>query len=200
MKQYLVMGLIILSAFSACNRSNSNLADKPKTKTFSSKVILDWNEMAYNAMGGVSYQHSLLASRINAMMHIAMHDAVNAVIPQFKTYALNKTDDKADPVVAAAFAAHGVLIAAFPEKQLSLDSLLKISIAGVPDSLIANRSRLIGKEAAAAILNRRSNDGALADPFGKIDPSNTAGTYQAVPPFDILFAPFWKNMQPFGIT
>ncbi|HTE26645.1 vanadium-dependent haloperoxidase [Flavitalea sp.] len=200
MKQYLVMGVIILSAFCACNRSNSNLADKPKTKTFSSKVVLDWNEMAYNAMGGATYQHSLLASRINTMMHIAMHDAVNAVIPQFKTYALNKTDDKADPVVAAATAAHDVLIAAFPEKRASLDSMLQVSLHGLNDSVALYRGREIGKEAASAILAMRSNDGALADPFGKIDPSNAAGTYQAVPPFDILFAPFWKNMQPFGIT
>ena len=194
------MGVIILSALCACNRSNSNLGDKPKTKTFSNKVVLDWNEMAYNAMGGTSYQHSLLASRINAMMHIAMHDAVNAVIPQFKTYALKKTDDKADPVVAAAAAAHGVLIAAFPEKRSSLDSMLQISLQGLNDSIALNRGREIGKDAASAIIAIRSNDGALEDPFGKIDPSNTAGTYQAVPPFDILFAPFWKNMKPFGIN
>ncbi|MHA4846293.1 vanadium-dependent haloperoxidase [Flavitalea antarctica] len=200
MKQYLVMGAIFISALCACNRSNSISADKPKPKTFSNKVVLDWNEMAYNAMGGAAYQHSLLASRINAMMHIAMHDAVNAVIPQFKTYAFNKRDENADPVVAAASAAHGVLVAAFPEKRSSLDSMLQASTATATDPIASQKGMQTGKEAAAAILALRSNDGALADPFGAITPSNTPGIYQAVPPFDIVFAPFWKNMQPFGIS
>ena len=200
MKQYLVMGAFILSALCACNRANGILGDKPKSKTFSNKVVLDWNEMAYTAMGGAAYQHSLLASRVNAMMHIAMHDAVNAVMPEFKSYALKKTDHKADPVVAAATAAHDVLLAAFPDKRASLDSLLQVSTAAVTDSVAANRGRQIGKEAAQAIITLRSNDGALKDPMATIDPPDAAGVYQVVPPFNIVFAPFWKDMQTFGIA
>lgn len=200
MKQYLVMGVFILSALCACNRSHSILADKPKSKTFSNKVVLDWNEMAYTAMGGAAYQHSLLASRVNAMMHIAMHDAVNAVIAEFKTYAMKKTDHKADPVIAAATAAHDVLLASFPDKRVSLDSLLQVSTAAVTDSVASDRGRQIGKEAALAILALRSNDGALKDPFTALDPTDAAGAYQVVPPFNIVFAPFWKDMQTFGIT
>jgi hypothetical protein len=43
-------------------------------------LILEWNEVAYQAFGGEAYLHSLMASRINAMTHIAMHDALNAFI------------------------------------------------------------------------------------------------------------------------
>lgn len=199
MKRYLVMGAIFISAFCACNRSNSIVADKPKAKTFSNKVVLDWNEMAYTAMGGAAYQHSLLAARVNAMMHIAMHDAVNAVIPEFKTYALTRTDEKANPIAAAASAAHYVLLSAFSEKKSSLDSLLKISLAEVTDTIALSKGRQLGKDAGTAILALRANDGALADPIAAVDPANAAGTYQAVPPFNILFAPFWKEMKTFGI-
>ena len=52
-------------------------------------VVLEWNEIAFQAFGGPAYQHSLMASRINAMTHIAMHDALNAIQPQYETYAYN---------------------------------------------------------------------------------------------------------------
>src|SRR5688572_3297605 len=159
MKRLLVMGAFMISAFCACNRTNSILAQTPKAKPRSNKAILDWNEMAYTSMGGAAYQHSLLASRVKAMMHIAMHDAPNAVIPEFRTYALTKMDSKADPVAAAAHAAHSVLLAAFPERKSSLDSMLKISTASITDLDALDRGKQLGGEAATAILTLRANDG-----------------------------------------
>jgi hypothetical protein len=32
-----------------------------------------------------------------------------------------------------------------------------------------------------------------------VPPSGKAGDYQAVPPFDILFAPYWEDVKPFGL-
>ena len=65
-----------------------------------------------------------------------------------------------------------------------------------PDQL----NQELGEQAAFVILSSRSNDGALTEPITAVEPSNSAGTYQAVPPFNILFAPFWKDMQTFGIS
>jgi hypothetical protein len=44
------------------------------------------------------------------MMHLAMHDAVNAVDARYASYLPIESDRAADPVVAAASAAHGVLL------------------------------------------------------------------------------------------
>lgn len=68
-------GLIITLFTLACNKSN-----RPETlpDNISSAVILAWNEVAYDAMGGATNQHSLFGSRIYAIVHAAMHDvAVN---------------------------------------------------------------------------------------------------------------------------
>ncbi len=200
MKKKLFAGVLVVLALIACNRSNKVGNETPDLEKFSSKVIIDWNEMAYTAMGGEAYQHSLLASRINAMVHIAMHDALNAVNPVFKSYFKAKTDPGADPIVAAATAAHEVLLSQFPDKKLSLDSLLNLSVANIADSSAVSKGRAIGKEAAMAIITARANDKALSDPIGPIEPSTTPGVYQGVPPTEFLFAPFWKSMKTFGIN
>lgn len=188
----------------ACNPSNGSDPSPVDPNAvplagYSNRVVLDWNEMAFRAMGGPTYQHSLLASRINAMTHLAMHDALNAVAPGYQTYALQRRDTAAEPVAAAASAAHAVLMASFPDKKAMLDSALAQSLAGIPTGNALNRALALGQEAAAAILTRRGGDGALDNPIAPIVPSAEAGVYQAVPPFDFVFAPFWKTMRPFGL-
>src|SRR5690606_30582281 len=41
--------------------------------------------------------------------------------------------------------------------------------------------------------------GAFQNPIVAITPSIVPGVYQAVPPFDFVFAPFWTTMKPFGL-
>lgn len=204
MKKLLFLALLLGSTLLACNRTNGSEPspvdpDAVPLAGYSNRVILDWNEMAFQAMGGTAYQHSLLAARINAMTHLAMHDALNAVAPRYQTYAFQSTDASANPVAAAASAAHRVLVASFPDKKPMLDSALTQSLAGVGKGDALDRGLALGTQAAEAILARRGTDGALQNPIASLDPSATPGVYQVVPPFDFVFAPFWKTMLPFGL-
>ncbi|MCF0072877.1 phosphatase PAP2 family protein [Dyadobacter sp. CY261] len=194
--------LTLVSFFAACNRSNGVDPDDnvPFLKEYSNKVILDWNQVAFNAMGGATYQHSLVASRVNAMVHLAMHDALNGVAPAFKTYALQTRDAAADPIAAAATAAYDVLLVSFPDKKTMLDSALTVSLATVKDTDKLARGKALGKEAAAGIIGLRKNDGELQDPIAPVEPSTVPGIFQGVPPMSFIFAPFWKTMKPFGLT
>ncbi|MGZ8550735.1 MAG: hypothetical protein ACXWV2_08740, partial [Chitinophagaceae bacterium] len=65
-------GTIGLISFSR-NNDHVNTTEK-----LPGKAVLEWNETAFKAFDGPGYQHSLMASRINAMTHLAMHDALNA--------------------------------------------------------------------------------------------------------------------------
>jgi hypothetical protein len=204
MKRIKLLAFVMISTILlACNRSNGVSptpgTDIPELKQYSNQVVLDWNQMAFKAMGGATYQHSLLASRLNAMVHLAMHDALNGVAPGYKTYALQLRDSKANPVAAAATAAHGVLLVSFPDKKEMLDSALAISLTGITSQDALDRGKELGKAAAAGILALRQNDGALQDPISPLEPVTTPGKYQVVPPFAFIFAPFWKTMQPFGL-
>ena len=179
---------------------DENLLDEPAGfKQYSNQIILDWNLAAFEAMGGASYQHSLLAARINAMVHIAMHDALNAIAGRYQTYALTEKNNDADPIAAAVSAAYEVLVASFPDQKAMLDGRLAESLAQVAEGKRKTDGIALGKKAAQLILNQRQNDGALSDPIGAIEPSTVPGVYQAVPPFAFVFAPHWKTMQPFGM-
>ena len=104
-----------------------NKEQETSVKNNSNLVVLQWNEVAYHAFGGANYQHSLMASRINAMMNLAIHDAVNAVEPVYEFYIFKGNDEAADPVAAAAAAAYTVLLNELPGKKEYLDSALQES-------------------------------------------------------------------------
>jgi methionine-rich copper-binding protein CopC len=189
-----VAAFISLLAGSCSKKERHELAKKlPNT------VVLVWNENAYLAFGGTAYQHSLQASRINAMMHIAMHDAVNAVYPVYASYKFTGKDAAADPVAAAASAAHTVLVNVLPESKNFLDSCLAESLMDVKNGEKKNRGIELGKQAAQAILQDRANDGSDQNPIVQIPVSNVPGVYQVVPPFDFQFAPFWENVKLFSL-
>ncbi len=165
------------------------------------KIILDWNEVTLQAEGGPSYQHALLSSRVNAMVHIAMHDAINAIIPAYEQHAY-KTHGwtSANPFAAAASAAYTVLKGSFPESISILDSALAASLSTVPDGAQKNKGITLGTEAGNAILALRANDGALENPVVTIPVSTVRGVYNVVPPFTFVFAPHWKTMQTFSLN
>ena len=203
----LLASTLVFSILVACNHSkgvnpgdNGDSSQKvPYLGEYSNQVILDWNQVALQAMGGPTYQHSLVGARLNAMVHLAMHDALNAIAPGFQPYALKRQDSGANPIAAAATAAHGVLVASFPDKKAMLDSALNQSLAKQTAGNALNQGKALGNEAAAAILGLRKDDGAFQDPIAPVAPSTQPGVHQAMPPMPFLFAPFWKTMQTFGL-
>ena len=187
---------IAASLISACSR---NIGPVSVVEKLPNTVVLQWNEIAFKAFDGPVYQHSLMASRINAMMHLAMHDAINAVYPVYQTYAFTGIDKNADVIAAAVSAAHAVLVNEIPGKKNYLDSALQVNLEAIKNPEAKEKGITLGKQAAQAILALRANDGASADPVGLIPPSEVPGVYNVVPPFNFIFAPFWENIKPFGL-
>lgn len=181
--------------FIACNK---NIAPKAPAE-LPGTLVLQWNETAYETFGGKQYQHSLQAARINAMVHLAMHDALNAIEARYERFAFNGKDQKADPVVAASYAAYTVLLNQVPAKKNFLDSSLSYYLEGIDMEDAQLRGIELGKAAAQAVLNNRLNDGADVDPIGVVVPSVEPGVYQVVPPFNFVFAPTWVNMKLFSL-
>lgn len=176
------------------NESSTNSPDLlPNT------IILNWNETAYEAFGGKAYVHSPMASRINAMMHLAIHDGLNGIQEKYERYAFQGNDAGANPFATVAAAAHTVLLAEIPDKKGFLDSALASAIADVKDTAARNRGLLLGKAAGEAVLQKRGNDGNAGELLVPIAPSTTPGVYQGVPPFNMLFAPHWQDVQLFSL-
>lgn len=190
--------MLLLAALGIISCSKSKESSGPVSSQ-SSQTILYWNEVAYNAFGGAQYQHSLMASRINAIMHLAIHDALNGIEEKYSRYAFTGKDDKADANAAAASAAHLILLNEIPARKSFLDSALTESLAAVKNAEARTRGIALGKAAAQDVLSKRGNDGSAGEVLGQIPPSSQPGVYQPVPPFNIFFAPHWENVKLFSL-
>lgn len=167
-------------------------------------VVTDWSLTAYQVIkAAVGYQDPMAASRSLAMMHLAMHDAANAVRPRYRRYALTAlpaASTQADAAVAAATAAHDVLAALYPQPQAA--ALLRAQLdrttfdAGLGQAVEAGTR--VGKAAAAAVLARRAADGSgTTEPYVQ---RTQPGQYRFTAPFDFAAAPHWRNVTPFGLA
>ncbi len=200
LKPLIYLGIVLVSfSFTACEKNPIEPKSVNVFPAVSNKVILDWNTTALNAMEAPNYQHVLVASRLYAMVHIAQYDALNSIKPVYKKYCNTTGDASAHPVAAAAFAAYTVLLHHLPEKKAMLDSQLAKAIDTIVDLNAKQKGIALGLQCGNAIIEQRKDDGAFQDPVGVIAPSTVPGVYQAVPPFNFVFAPFWKTMKPFGL-
>lgn len=192
--------LLLAAIFSfACSESGGiEYGPKIPFRNHSNAIVLQWNTIAYETMLEPAYD-PMIASRIFAMMHIAMHDALNGIAPVYETYSLQQQDKKADPVAALSAAAYTVLAESFPDKKAQLDAALAEAIKGVKSGDARERGLTLGEMAGKAIVALRNDDGAFADPIAEVNNPAVPGLYQAVPPTPFVYAPFWATLPTFGI-
>ena len=165
-------------------------------RSVSGETIVRWNQNAVTIANGPA----LPMMRELAIVHIAMHDAANAVERHYKTYSRIARDRRADPALAAAAAAHDALVALKPSRVAEIDAMFQTDLARVTDADKLHRSLTVGAAAANAILARRADDGSNAMvtyTFGPVEP----GVYQPVPPAGTNVAfPHWPDVTPFVMT
>ena len=132
-------------------------ADKPARHHDGAAVIVEWNRQLLTAAEAEDGFLTLKGVRTAAMMHLAMHDALNTIVPVYERYALSDGPRAADPVSAVAQAAHDVLVALYPNQQAALDAALVRWLAAAGP--LRDRGVELGHAAASAILARREDDG-----------------------------------------
>ncbi|MCA8948847.1 MAG: vanadium-dependent haloperoxidase [Planctomycetes bacterium] len=97
------------------------------------------------------------------MMHLAMHDALNAVERRYEAFAFDGPEAEvgsaaAGPIAAAAHAAFAVAIAQYPDRRTELEDELARWVGAAGGGALAS-SRTIGESAARAVLATRAGDG-----------------------------------------
>ena len=155
-------------------------------------VITQWNEQAL-ASGG--------ASRTLAMVHLAMFDAINAIVPRYQPYLrLPQPPAGALAEAAAAGAAYGVLIRLQRGQAVTLEAALASSLAPFPDGDARRRGLLYGDLVADAMYRARLADNILA-PGPIYISTGLPGAYQVTTPGPAQ--PISTNAQnwiPFALT
>jgi hypothetical protein len=161
--------------------------------------VVRWNRLATDA--AVAEQiDPLTESRVFAITHAAMHDALNAIDRRYEPYREGvAAAPGALPEAAVAAAAHAALIELMPARKADFDLQFAETLAQIQDKPAAAAGMRVGRQAAARLLALRRDDGAsrpVAHPAG-----TKAGEYRPTPPdfTPALFA-HWGKVQPFVLT
>ena len=98
-----------------------------------------------------------------ATLHVAIYDAVNAIVGTHKRYAATPSTPAAgaSQEAATAAAAYGVLKALFPNRSAQYQAAYDSFIAAIPADDARTRGIAVGTEVATAIVALRANDGRL---------------------------------------
>jgi PAP2 superfamily len=177
----------------------------------------------WNANAGAAATAACLAplnnplheSRIYAMMHVAVHDAVNAIDRRSRPYAFDaQAPAGASPDAAVAAAARDVLAALIAQLPLelhtqacidagiaSVQSAYTAALAAIPNGQAKTQGIAVGQAAAAAILHLRANDGAVGPFLNFACPQQTEpGEYQCTPGTPFIVFEGWENVVPFVLA
>ena len=159
-------------------------------------VVTDWNVITLQAAtaAGLNPQRQ---HRVAAMVHVAMHDAVNSVAPRYESYAVHvPLATHASIEAAAVQAAYGVLIRLLPSQAAMLDAGRSASLSGIPDAPAKAAGVAVGEAVAGPIVWLRSSDGSDVD--GTYTFGSGPGEYQSTPPtFGNPSIPAWRFVTPF---
>jgi hypothetical protein len=162
--------------------------------------VVRWNEVATTTTGALQMD-PLTESRVLAMLHLAMHDAVNAIVRRYQPYAFAETAPaEASADAAVATAARDVLVALIPAQAATYERAYTAALDSIAaDAQARAQGVAVGHRAAQAMLARRASDG--ADRPVAYTPRDVAGDYRPTPP-DLTPAMFvhWGAVTPFALT
>src|SRR5690349_10042925 len=115
-------------------------------------LVTDWNAKG-EAITIEKQVPPAIATRTMALLQVAMFEAINAVDRRYTPYKLDLAAEKnTSKEAAAAAAAHGVLMALYPDQRANLDTALAVSLGAIAEGGPKDRGVALGRKAAAEIV------------------------------------------------
>ena len=163
--------------------------------------VIQWNGTLLQILQTPGAQPATVhPTRSMAIVHLAMYDAVNAIVGGHAPYLVLHAPRSASPEAAAAAAAHTTLLALFPRQRGVIDAKYADSLAQIGDGAHVRQGIRVGDEAANAILAARADDGSDAVPPAFV-PASGPGEYQLTPPnFQQPVFTHWASVRPFALA
>lgn len=165
---------------------------------FGGAEIVRWNELAMDVLTPsgrpVTTQHFVVTA-----MHVAMYDAVMAVEGGFEPFGTDiAAPDGASATVAAATAAHRVLVGFLPDNAGTFDAALAVTLAESPDGQAEQDGFAVGEAAGWGTLAARLGDGSQSGPSPSVPPPGT-GVWQPTPPAVSGLNPWIAEAKPYTL-
>jgi len=164
-------------------------------------VVLDWNTAALAAVRATNTPPPP-TSRNLAILHIAIHDAVNGLRGRYESWMQHQgAPSNASEEAAGTTAAHDVLVALFPTQTAAFDALNTSILAGIPDGPRKTRGIAWGAQVASEVLAARAGDGSgnTAPYLGSMEPGRWRPTLSFGGIVRPALLPLWGRVVPFGL-
>jgi membrane-associated phospholipid phosphatase len=197
----LALMLAVALPFAGCNDSATEAAIERSR----ADMAIAWNERVLTIAEAEDHFLTLKGVRTAAMMHAAMHDALNAVHRRYRPYVYATDTPRANPVAAAAQAAYEVAVSQYPGKRADFDAELQLWLASIgADRRDLDPGIALGREVAAAVLRQREGDGWDTVAEYQLHPMGP-GVYAEFPehsgtPNGFVFGAGWAVARPFALT
>jgi hypothetical protein len=174
-------------------------------------AVIHWNRIATEIFP--IEPGPIIDSRAFAILHAAVHDAVNGIERRYEPYTIDLSFPGASVDAAVARAAHDALVELAPSHRERIGREYAAAVGGVPDGPAKDAGLILGEQTARANLDRRAGDGIVPGPWppqtGPITepvyvPTGTPGDYDFTPPFDapplgpVALFPGWRRPTPFA--
>jgi hypothetical protein len=193
-----LLAIAVLAGF--LTLSSGAMARDYHSETGDSNLVIRWSQLAEDHAFalGTAVTDPFPNARGWTMMFLAMHDALNAIDPEYQQYAFFGSNASADPIAAAAMAAHRVMNYIYPMRQAENDAELDFWLGQVPEGLAKTAGIRLGTRSANAIIKARANDNMpVVGSYTPQDPPEP-GEYQFTPPFDFVYRPAFGDSTTFG--
>jgi PAP2 superfamily len=188
----------------ACGGGNTESTDQPVIISVSGpNAVSYWNEVAATTINvpaastGTPEEQRPNISADLATVHVAIYDAVMAIVGTHEPYAITPRTAAAgaSQEAAVAAAAYGVLSGLFPGRAAQYQPAYDTFVANLPAAPATAQGIAVGSEVAAGILALRANDGraVVLEPFV---PGTAPGEFRGVNPINRPY-PYIK---PFALT
>ena len=178
-------------------------------------AVVDWNANAAKAAIAACIapgSDPFHEARLYAMMHVAIHDALNAIDRRSRPYVYNVQGSAgASKEAAIAAAARNVLVPVINQLPVppkgpacpapgiaSAEADYAAALALIPDGTAKTQGIQIGQAAAAAIVALRAGDGSELDLLDPNYPTGTGpGEFRFPPGNTAAFGTNWGKVTPF---
>lgn len=166
-------------------------------------VAVEWNETVLAVAEREDGFLTLKGLRTAAMLHLAMHDALNNIEHRYATYTLDRPAENADPLAAATAAAFAVAKHEYPGETETFARINDRWLGKAAGGDGREAGVRLGEEAAAAVLRSRRDDGWDADAEYNWHPM-APGVYaefheHSGTPQGFVFGAGWANATGFGL-
>jgi hypothetical protein len=189
-------------AAGALARAQRRCEDAPAPGTPS--AVMAWNDVALEVL---PVDPGLVVdSRAFAIVHAAIHDALNGVDRRYQPYTAELSSPGASADAAVAAAARDALVALSPSQTEVVEAAYAAALAAIPDGPARDAGVALGQQSARANLARRAGDGLATATEPVYVPTGEPGDYDFTPPFDappagpLAVLPGWGRLVPFAVT